>query len=76
MRRAECEIGFEIDAYANGGRTWAWSHRWRERGHCINCGKTVAQILVPVDGEPPRSRLRPMFELRVRPNPKILEVPQ
>ncbi len=47
MRRANCEVGWAIDPYANGGRTWTWCHQWGTDGCCLHCHKTVKQILVP-----------------------------
>lgn len=46
--RQWCVIGHAIQPWANGGRTWAWDHRWAD-GHCLDCHKTVEDILVPED---------------------------
>ena len=47
LARAWCLVGHSINPYANGGRAWAYDHRWAD-GHCRDCHKTVKQILVPV----------------------------
>lgn len=43
--RQWCVIGHAIDPWANGGRTWAWDHRWAD-GHCRDCHRTLDDILV------------------------------
>jgi len=61
-----CEVGWAIDPYGNGGRTWSDCHRWEkgERntgGCCINCGKTLKEVRVrinPKTGEPVRKPSR------------------
>ena len=60
-----CEVGWAIDPYANGGRTWTDCHQWprllhsnfKREGRCLNCGKTLAEVRVrinPKTGEPVR----------------------
>lgn len=46
-RRMPCEVGFAIEPWGNGGRTWTWSHQWGKDGRCLNCRKTVKQVLEP-----------------------------
>lgn len=41
-----CTVGYAIAPYANGGRSWTWSHQWHD-GRCRHCRKTVRQVLVP-----------------------------
>jgi hypothetical protein len=48
LHRQWCVIGHAINPYGNGGRTWAHDHRWAD-GHCLDCHKTVEDILVPLD---------------------------
>ncbi len=55
-RRMPCEVGWAIDPYANGGRTWTWCHQWGKDGRCLHCRKTVKQILEPRAPRPPKPR--------------------
>lgn len=59
----KCTVGYAIDPYANGGRTWTDSHQWTDRrggldgGTCIHCGKTLKEVRVrinPKTGQPVR----------------------
>lgn len=63
-----CEVGWAIDAYANGGRTWTYCHQWprgegnfKREGRCLNCDKTLKEVRVrinPKTGEPVRKPSR------------------
>ncbi len=63
-----CKIGWAIDAYANGGRTWTWCHQWprgdgnaKREGRSLHCGKTLADVRIRVNprtGEPVRKASR------------------
>lgn len=67
-----CEVGNAIEPYGNGGRTWAYSHKWVKNrdageanplrlGNCLNCCKTLKEIRVrinPKTGEPVRKPSR------------------
>lgn len=44
--RQWCTVGHAINPLANGGRARAWDHRWQD-GHCLDCHKTVEDVLVP-----------------------------
>ncbi len=63
-----CEVGWAIQPWANGGRTWTWCHQWpagkgnaKREGCCLNCGKTLKEVRVrinPKTGEPVRKPSR------------------
>lgn len=59
----KCSVGYAIDPYANGGRTWTNSHQWTDHkgglggGSCIHCGKMLKEVRVrvnPKTGKPVR----------------------